>query len=185
MFSGITPPVLADERDRVVHPALLRLTGDVPEGWAVLKPPKGIHAAMWLLGPDRQIEGQWFRANLLVQSVPMLDDDATNRTADAFVEEAESGPTVRVRTARRTVSDEGGARVDHLAIQWGDHGLSVTQNCFLVLIRSEDPTLVIVTASAEGGDETSAHALKGLCESVIGELVHQLTRSEGPGPDFG
>lgn len=185
MFSGITPPVLANERDRVVHPALLRLTAEVPEGWAVLKPPQGIHAAMWLLGPGAQTEDQQFRANLLVQSVPMLDDDATDRTADAFVEDVESGPTVRVRTARNTVDDHGGARVDHLAVQWGDQDLSVIQNCFLVLIRSEDPTLVIVTASAEEGDEMSSHALKGLCESVIGELVHQLSPREEPGPDSG
>lgn len=180
MFRGITPPVLAED-DRLVHPALLGLEAEVPEGWAVLKPPKSIHAAMWLIGPDAQSEGQRFRANLLVQSVPTLDDDATIRAADAFVEHVESGPTVRVKRARCAVSDRGGARIEHLAVRWGGQDLTVIQNCFLVLIRSGDPTLVIVTASAEGGDQSSVRGLKGLCESVVGELVHQLAPGGTPG----
>lgn len=174
MFDDLRPPVIAD-RDPIAPAELMSLTTEIPEGWAILKPPAGFFVTTWLIGPELRDDGQWFQANLIMQSVPMIDNDAMARASEAFVHDLEVQPQTRIIRSLTAVRDDKNVAVDHFAAEVGEGSSTVTQNFFLVRIRESEPTLVILTASAATGDQTVAPTMREICESVLGELVGQLS----------
>ena len=172
MFDTVRPAIIDTNRVSFIHPSLIALSSPLPEGWAVLKPPAGFYIAAWLGWEDHGESA--FRANLLIQSIPVLDNEAASRGCDLFEEDIVSKQGFRRREPRTVVLESEVVNVEHFAATVGN-AAEVTQNYFLITVKGDTPTLIVLTASAESGATGPAiTTMRALCESMLGEIVGSL-----------
>lgn len=173
MFDAENSSIVDRGRETPIHPCLTSLRVTIPDGWAAFSPPQGLDVSLWL--GCEEVEESEFLTNLLVQSVPLVNADAGVLAADLFEQAILSKEQFRSREPRRVVLESDVVEIEYFAATIGDE-VSVTQNYFLVTVRDDLPTLIILTASAETGEEGAGPTtLKTLCESVVNDIVRQLS----------
>ena len=174
MFENAIPPVVRESADSPCHPALLSLTTEVPEGRVLHKTVPDVYVVFWA-SREGEDDTESFRPNVVVQSIPMIDEEAVRRATELMVAHFAESADWDVLGDSVTPVPNHKVAVRSLSLRTQVVGPNVLQNVFMLGVMDENPALITITPSVEEtASEDDKVAVRLICSQIASELLSLL-----------